>query len=64
MSFNTKTSVPETEAVPIQAEGLSTNQQTVPVPLWWGRRKIAARWICGVKNQVAVEVKGSSMGKK
>ena len=64
MSFNTKTPTPPTDPVPIAPEGLATNQQAVPVPLWWGRRKIAARWISGVKMQIAKEVKGPQVGKK
>ena len=63
MSFNTKTASVETETVPVQPEGLSTNQQAVPVPLWWGRRKIAARWITGVTNQIAVEVPNTTAKK-
>ncbi len=63
MSFR-KPPAPPTEPVPIQPEGLSTNQQTVPVPLWWGTRKIAVRWITGIKSQWAVEAQTARPGKK
>ena len=43
MGFSTKQPTPETANIPIQKEQMSTNQQTVPVPWWWGRQKIALR---------------------
>lgn len=64
MAFNTKTPTPTTAPVPVQPEGLATNQRAVPVPWWWGQRKIAARWITGVKNQIAIEATGTNVNKK
>lgn len=63
MSFNTKQPDAPAEPVAIQPEQLATNQQAIPVPWFWGTRKISARWITGVKNQIAVEVKNTT-GKK
>jgi hypothetical protein len=54
MSFSTPP-LPKTLNVPIQPEQLSSNQQTVPVPMWWGRRKVAMRWITPAMNQKSVQ---------
>lgn len=63
MSFSTSKSAKVTDAVPVEDEGLSTAQEIVPVPLWWGRRKITARWITPAMNQMAVKAK-TRAGKK
>ncbi len=63
MSFSTKTASTETETVPVKQESLATDQEAVPVPLFWGRRKIAVRWIMPAKGRIAVEAK-QRLGKK
>lgn len=35
----------ELASVPTAPESLATNQQAIPLPLFAGERKIAARWI-------------------
>jgi hypothetical protein len=53
MSFRTNIPEPETDAVPMEDESLSTAQEAVPVPMWWGKRKVAVRWISPVYDQKA-----------
>lgn len=62
MGWSTKQPPPPSNNVPILPEQLSSNQQTVPVPLWWGRRKITGRWISPAFDQIAKQIK--NQGKK
>ena len=64
MSFRTHVPLPETPNVPVMPEQLSSNQQTVPAPLWWGRRKIALRWISAPTNQIAIQAPDTTPTKK
>lgn len=59
MSFNTNIPTPVTPNVPVQPQQLSSNQQTVPVPMWWGIRKVAICWITPAMNQIAKQATGS-----
>jgi hypothetical protein len=45
----------DTEAVPVEDESLLTHQEAVPVPLWWGKQKIAGRAISPATEQLAIE---------
>ena len=36
-------------------EGMGTAQEAVPVPLFWGKRKVAVRFISEIIAQEAVE---------
>lgn len=46
---------PETDALNIEDEGMGTAQEAVPVPLFWGQRKVAVRFISEIIAQEAVE---------
>lgn len=48
MSKSPKQQPAELADVPTAPESLATNQQAIPLPLFAGERKIAARWITGV----------------
>jgi hypothetical protein len=48
MSKSPKQQPTELADVPTAPESLATNQQSIPLPLFVGERKIAARWITGV----------------
>lgn len=54
---------PETDALNVEDEGMSSAQEAVPVPLFWGKRKIALRFITDIVSQEAVEAEGRA-GKK
>lgn len=47
--------IPERDTLPAEEESFSTAQEAVPVPLWWGKQKIAVRWISQIIAQEAVE---------
>lgn len=53
----------ELASVPTAPESLSTNQQAIPLPLFAGERKIAARWVTPVLAW-AVHPAPSGGGKK
>lgn len=46
---------PETDPINVEDEGMGTAQEAVPVPLFWGMRKIAVRFISEIIAQEAVE---------
>jgi hypothetical protein len=54
----------ELEPTGIEDEQLSTAPEAVPVPLLWGERKVALKWISRVYNQVAKEAPQARSGKK
>ena len=43
------------ETLPAGEESFSTAQEAVPVPLWWGKTRVAVRWITPIVSQEAVE---------
>ena len=63
MGSSNKQEPVELADVPAPPESLSTNQQTIPLPLFAGERKITARWITPVL-QWAVFPAPSESGKK
>ena len=46
---------PETDPINVEDEGIGTAQEAVPVPLFWGQRKVAVRFISEIIAQEAVE---------
>jgi hypothetical protein len=64
MGWNTKQPETETDSVPIPPEGLSTDQEAVPAPLFWGKCKIAVRWISAVQEPLALQAPNTMPGKK
>jgi len=54
---------PDTDPFNVEDEGVATAQEAVPVPLFWGKRKIALRFISDIVAQEAVEAEGRA-GKK
>ena len=63
MGGRTNVAPPEQDEFPID-DGLSTHQEAVPVPMWWGKQRITARWASGVIDPKAVEAPMESSGKK
>lgn len=57
MSFGRKehTPPPEPEAGGIEDETLTSTQESVPVPVLCGTRKVAFRWLSPIYNQRAVQ---------
>lgn len=47
--------LPSTDTLPAEDESFATAQEDVPVPLWWGKRRVAGRWITPIIAQEAVE---------
>jgi hypothetical protein len=66
MSFGAKKTVadPEPEKTGLEDDQISNATESVPVPVFWGQRKIALRWISRVYNQKALEAPASRPGKK
>jgi hypothetical protein len=57
MSFGNKSSTPapEPEIGGIEEETLSNSQESVPVPVHTGTRKLTVRWITPIYNPRAVQ---------
>ena len=57
MSFGNRSSTPdpEPEIGGIEDETLSNSQESVPLPLHTGTRKLTVRWITPIYNQRAVQ---------
>jgi hypothetical protein len=57
MSFGNRNSTPdpEPEIGGIEEETLSNSQESVPLPLHTGTRKLTARWITPIYNQRAIQ---------
>lgn len=57
MSFGKRESTPDPKpkVTGLEEETLSNNQESVPVPVLCGTRKITARWISPIYNQRAVQ---------
>jgi hypothetical protein len=53
----------ERDEIPID-DGLSTHQEAVPVPLFWGKQKIPARWASPAIDPKAVVAPNDVPGKK
>lgn len=66
MSFVAKKTIadPETNPTAIEEEQLSNANESLPVPMVFGQRKVAVRWISRVYNQRAYEAPVSRPGKK
>lgn len=62
--FSTKLPTTTTMVIPVQEEGISTNQEAVPATLFWGRRKVAVRWITPILTLVALEAPQEKPRKK
>ena len=54
----------EPETTGLEADSVSNAQEAVPVPLLFGERKIAVRWISRVYRQFAKEAPQERPGKK
>lgn len=54
MGGRISTPLPEADPIPVD-DGLSTHQESVPVPLWWGQQKVPLRWITETIDPMAVE---------
>lgn len=60
-----RTNVPAVEPEPVAVnDGLSTHQEAVPVPWWWGKQRITARLASDVIDPKAVEAPNDIPGKK
>lgn len=57
MSFGNRNSTPDPEPAigGIEDETLSNSQESVPLPLHTGTRKLTVRWITPIYNQRAVQ---------
>lgn len=66
MSFGAKKIVadPEPENTGVEDEQASTASEAIPIPMLFGERIIAVRWMSRVYNQRAVEAPASRPGKK
>lgn len=62
MGGSVSTTPPERDDIPVD-DGLSTHQESVPVPLWWGKQKVPLRWASGAIDSKAVEAPQTT-GKK
>lgn len=57
MSFGKRENIPppEPEVAGVEDETLSNSQESVPVPVITGTRKITVRWLTPIYNQRAIQ---------
>lgn len=55
---------PVTNPIPVEDEELSTHQEAVPVPSWWGTRHIALRWLAPAYDMITEQAPDDQPGKK
>jgi hypothetical protein len=61
---NPQTPDPTPEKTGIEDDSISTAQEAVPIPMLFGERKLAVKWISRVYNQRAQEAPLTKPGKK
>jgi len=65
MSIKGSTSdIGQTAEAPLEPETLATHQEAVPVPLLFGTRSIALRWLTDPIDVFSVQAKDARPGKK